>query len=404
MMYTERDLVRIAKRENNNKRKYLVVNRLQGKHIPVKPQEALALFRALADTLKGKYERDNLLVIGFAETATAIGAAVAVELGADYMQTTRESVPDVEYLYFSEEHSHATEQKLVKDDIDRVAKTIDRIIFIEDEVTTGKTILNIINILKKQYSEKINFAVASVLNGMDESALENYQKQEIELFWLLKTNHAAYTEIAESYKGDGNYVVCINSAVHENAVSLECVYESGTPVINQTEFLAKEVVNPKKANYFEMAGMNYIKIKRHMDTRRIVDSVEYAEYCESLFEEINDQIDLGSTQNLLVLGTEEFMYPALYVAGQMEGQGKDVRFHATTRSPIAVSTEKDYPLHTRYELKSLYDSRRTTYIYDLQKYDTVVIITDAKGEVTEGICSLIHALKLCGNENIVFVF
>ena len=36
-MYTEQGVVRIARRENNNKRKYLVVNRLQGKHVPVKP-------------------------------------------------------------------------------------------------------------------------------------------------------------------------------------------------------------------------------------------------------------------------------------------------------------------------------------------------------------------------------
>ena len=36
-MYTECELVRIAKRENNRKRNYLVVNPLQGKHIPVSP-------------------------------------------------------------------------------------------------------------------------------------------------------------------------------------------------------------------------------------------------------------------------------------------------------------------------------------------------------------------------------
>ena len=34
-MYTEKQLVAVAKRENNTKRNYLVVNRLQGKHVPV---------------------------------------------------------------------------------------------------------------------------------------------------------------------------------------------------------------------------------------------------------------------------------------------------------------------------------------------------------------------------------
>lgn len=410
MKYTEQDLVRIAKRENNNKRKFLVVNRLQGKHIPVKPCEALSMFRALADTLKGRYKKETLLVIGFAETATAIGAAVARELGADYMQTTRELVSDATYLYFSEEHSHATEQKLVKDDIDRVIGTIDRIVFVEDEVTTGKTILNIINMLRKQYSEKIAFSVASVLNGMDETALDSYQKYDIELFWLVKTNHAAYTEIAESYRGDGRYIICKDDIEPEHIVIDQSASESDTTVISQIARpilqngkSGKEMAKPEEKAIDGMVHMDYIKINQYMDTRRIVNPVEYAEYCAWLYQEIAARTDLHSTQNMLVLGTEEYMYPALFVAKKFEEQGKDVRFHATTRSPIAVSTEDDYPLHTRYELKSLYDSKRTTYIYDLQKYDTVVIITDAKGEVREGICSLVYALKVSGNGHIVLV-
>ena len=119
MEYTEKDLVKIAKRENNTKRNYLVVDPLQGKHIPVVPSKALDLFAALADTFREKYKDEKLLLVGFAETATAIGAQAAITVGADYIQTTREVIPGVNYLFFSEEHSHATEQKLVKDDIDR---------------------------------------------------------------------------------------------------------------------------------------------------------------------------------------------------------------------------------------------------------------------------------------------
>ena len=151
MEYTEKDLVKIAKRENNTKRNYLVVDPLQGKHIPVVPSKALDLFAALADTFREKYKDEKLLLVGFAETATAIGAQAAITVGADYIQTTREVIPGVNYLFFSEEHSHATEQKLVKDDIDRAAAETDRIIFIEDEVTTGKTIRNIISILDREY-------------------------------------------------------------------------------------------------------------------------------------------------------------------------------------------------------------------------------------------------------------
>lgn len=179
MNYQQKDLVRIAKRENNTKRNYLVVDPLQGKHVPVEPSKALNLFKSLAEKLQGKYEGERLLLIGFAETATAIGAQAAITLGTKYIQTTREVIPDARYLFFSEAHSHATEQKLVKDDIDRVINDIDRIVFIEDEVTTGNTIMNIIKIITKEYQKKIKFAVASLLNGMTEESLKIYQDEKI---------------------------------------------------------------------------------------------------------------------------------------------------------------------------------------------------------------------------------
>ena len=72
-MYTEKQLVAVAKRENNTKRNYLVVNRLQGKHVPVSPGEAMQMFEELAAAARERYGAERTLVIGFAETATAIG-------------------------------------------------------------------------------------------------------------------------------------------------------------------------------------------------------------------------------------------------------------------------------------------------------------------------------------------
>ena len=69
-MYKEKQLVGIAKRENNTKRKYLVVNRLQGKHIPVSAKEAFRMFSELAAQVREAYAGERLLLVGFAETAT----------------------------------------------------------------------------------------------------------------------------------------------------------------------------------------------------------------------------------------------------------------------------------------------------------------------------------------------
>ena len=389
-MYTEAELVRIAKRENNTRRKYLVVNRLQGKHIPVSPKEALQMFRSLAELIKEAYPSERLLMVGFAETATAIGAAVAIECQAAYMQTTREVIDGVDYLYFSESHSHATEQKLVKTDLDKIIGKTDRIVFIEDEVTTGNTILNIVRLIQKTYAQPVSFAVASILNGMNEEALENYKNLKIPVHYLVKTAHYTYTEIAEQYQADGTCHICTKPQEKE--------VEQQKEVQQQIEMQqTKEAQQPIEVQ--EISGW--------INARRLHTADTYKQACEQLWQEIQQKYgytkytkETETGRRILVLGTEEFMYPALYVGAKLEEAGYTVRMHATTRSPIAVSKEEKYPLHTRYELASLYDKNRTTFVYDLTEYEEVLVLTDAQKQETEGWESLQRALTLNHNRQI----
>lgn len=364
-MYKEEDLVAVAKRENNNKRKYLVVNKKQGKHIPVRPGESLEMFHALADMLRQEYGNEVLLLIGFAETATAIGASAAIELHSYYMQTTREKIPGVEYLYFSESHSHATEQKLVKDDLDSVIDIADRVIFIEDEVTTGNTILSIIDIMEKVYQRKIPFSVASLLNGMNLEDWKKYSDRGIRLHYLVKTRHDTYTEKAEGYEGNGAYLEA----------------DLGVPDIYVREIEPLGYVNGRRLNRAD----------------------DYCKACRQMSDYVLPQILSDTGMSCLVLGTEEFMYPALFLAAELEKKGIAVRFHATTRSPIAVSCEPEYPLHTRYELASMYEEGRRTFIYDLDRYDEVIIVCDSVCIPYEGKNSIINALVKSGNQKITLV-
>lgn len=377
MNYQQKDLVRIAKRENNTKRSYLVVDPLQGKHVPVEPSKALNLFKSLAEKLQGKYEGERLLLIGFAETATAIGAQAAITLGTKYIQTTREVIPDARYLFFSEAHSHATEQKLVKDDIDRVINDIDRIVFIEDEVTTGNTIMNIIKIITKEYQKKIKFAVASLLNGMTEESLKIYQDEKIELHYLVKTDHSGYGAVAEQYRCDGLYICAIpENHTHESA-----------DIDVQSEKNMREHI---------------ISIPGWMNARRFVDAKQYEAACRKLAETVIMETSVKQGERVLVIGTEEFMYPALLTGQEIEKMGCEVRSHSTTRSPIAVSTEEEYPLHCRYELRSLYDPDRKTFIYDLENYDRVIVMTDSALVSLKGLETLTYALRM-KNENITVI-
>lgn len=360
-MYKENDLLQIAKRENNNKRNYLVINKLQGKHIPVEPSQALGMFKELAMLLKKAYTNEKILFIGFAETATAIGAAVSSYFDAFYIQTTREDIPGADYLFFSEEHSHATEQRLVKNGLDRIIPGINHIIFIEDEVTTGNTILNIIKILKTEYPYINKYSVASLVNGMSEEHLQVYKNKGIELYYLLKTDNSKYTGIAARFAGNGEYILPDVSG-------------------NTT------------------ANVTYYNANNYIDARIVVNTTVYNRHINKLCQYVIGKNLWSGKKNILVAGTEEFMYPALCIGQLFEQKGKNVKSHSTTRSPVVVSSEKEYPLHVRYELKSLYNDERTTFLYDIGKYDCVIIVTDAMYTGKKGINTLINALSTKNKE------
>lgn len=283
------------------------------------------------------------------------------------MTTTRETIPGAEYLFFSEEHSHATAQKLVKNDLDRMADQIDRIVFVEDEVTTGKTILNIIVLLEKEYPGIQKYSVASLLNGMNEAALDQYQERGICLHYLVKTNHDSYPQIAEQYT-DCRELGKAQEGYHEVAFSEEIC--------------------------------EVLPVKNYENARRMSDTESYEKSVQSLLRQVSHISMVSEAGEVLVLGTEEFMYPAMRVGAFLEGQKKRVKFHATTRSPIAICEEDDYPLKARYELVSLYEEDRRTFIYNLKKYECVLILTDAAPICQKGLMSLLAALRSCGNDNI----
>ena len=367
MNFETHDLVRAAKRDNNRKRPYLLVNPLQGKHIPVEPYTALRVFGALGEQVRQAVpDGQPVLVIAFAETATAIGAAVAAALPGTvyFMQTTRENVPGTDYLYFSETHSHATEQRLCTRGLEDVLPKVHHIVFAEDEVTTGNTILHLIDALRARYDlAHITFGVASLLNGMTPESWEVYQSKGIWTRYLCATDNAQLAAAAARFAADGD-----RFAVQDNHSLTE----------------------------------QHVCVPGRIDPRCVCAAEDYYGACGALARNVMQRIPADAAR-VLVLGTEECMYPGLIAGFVLERAGHDVRFHATTRSPILTDAHPDYPLHARYELRSLYDAGRVTYLYNLDAYDHVCIVTDAQNPDRQGLDSLLAALERTGNRSVTLL-
>ncbi len=202
----------------------------------------------------------------------------------------------------------------------------------------------------------------SLLNGMDSACRRRYEERGIRLHWLLKTCQEDYEARASVCPEDGKYIMC----------------DFDRPEVSWKEYPVPGLV----------------------DARRLTQGKVYKAACERMAQEALGSLPPVAGRRILVIGTEEFMYPALGLGTLLEREGGQVRCHSTTRSPIAVSSAPGYPLHDRYELRSLYDSGRVTFLYELSAYDEAVIVTDAEETGREGLYSLIHALAAGGNERI----
>lgn len=370
--YKIEELINMAKRENNKKRSFLIVNPSQAKHMPVQASQTLKLFKELSAELK-KYvsEEDNILFIGFAETATAIGAGVASEFpDSFYMHTTREIVDNANMIVeFKELHSHATQQTLQCNDWENIINGKNHIIFVEDEISTGTTIMNFVNALKenKKVPENMKFSVCSIINGMTEERKKELEKQNVFFIYLLK----------------------ISMAGHEGIE-----YNSPAVTLNKQENCHKNI--------------SHINInKDYMNARTGVNTRDYINAVDNISETILDKLSdykIEDEDKIAVIGSEEFMYPAILTAYKIENAYKSCQVvtHSTTRSPAEPHNEENYPLKSRASIDSFYEHNRNTFLYNTyHNYKLVILITDS---TTDNPCaekSFTDAFTECENFIIV---
>ncbi|MER6204751.1 phosphoribosyltransferase domain-containing protein [Streptomyces sp. NPDC001642] len=159
------DLLGLALRRNP-KRAHLLVSNVLGKHVPQSPTVVygygFTLGRRVRELL-GTEESRRAVVLGYAETATGLGHAVADGIAlAPYLHSTRRPVPGVATAGgFEESHSHATSHLLLPEDPALLAGE-GPLVLVDDEFSTGNTVLNTIRDLHARYPRGRYVVVALV--------------------------------------------------------------------------------------------------------------------------------------------------------------------------------------------------------------------------------------------------
>ncbi|EWG09676.1 hypothetical protein PBF_17499 [Cytobacillus firmus DS1] len=364
----------------NKKRSFLFVSKVLGKHIPIDPQIGLLTGELLASRYMEKVKKvdtgmaaehlsafkngpdfmnsspfidkdHNPVIIGFAETATALGHAFFQSFKrADYFHTTRELLANQNsVITFEEEHSHATSHRCYAD-----ADLLDNkreIILVDDEMTTGKTAINIIRSIHERFPRKM-YTVVSILDWRSPKDQMLFNDLEKELGIIINNVSLLKGEIdvkgtPEVHKGQSaeeplGHAVQL-SCIHLNKEFPELLSRTNEPSVT----LSGEIRN---IPYLKDSGRFGLDAKRQAEL-----SVSLAEIGQSLSRKRDGR-------NTLCLGTGEFMYIPMKLASFM---GEGVKFHSTTRSPIFVRNEKDYGAKYGISFQNPEDPGMAQFIYNI---------------------------------------
>ena len=327
--------ISIEQRQNNSKRDFLFVNEWQCKYLPASPIKTQHMCQELANRVNIHLtDYDTVLVIGFCETATAITELVAQQLkGIKFIVcTTRHEIDAPLFVSFEEEHSAYTHHNFYVRDCGgfiSYLRGVTTILFIDDEITTGKTIFNLYTELKQYLISGTHCYVASVCNWMTPELIDTFAQQNIFFEWLV------HGQLRET---DSHITKVIRDTLTTKGSVTYTLYR---------------------------CSKNLLKWQILGHTSQI-----------DIVKEIACLDDLLRYQSLRIIGTEECMWPAIQLGCYLESLGKKVLCHSTARTAINVTGKAIQCVET---LRTPYDdSNHETYIYNInEETDVAVLLSDA---------------------------
>lgn len=415
-----RDLLGLALRRNP-KRAHLLVSNVLGKHVPQRPSVVYAagfeLGRRVRELL-GEAGARRAVVLGYAETATGLGHAVADGLGpAPYLHSTRRPVAGVAQAGgFEESHSHATSHLLLPEDPDLLAGDASgkegtavaaaaaavseagapdaapgtaaasdtapeaTLVLVDDEFSTGNTVLNTIRTLHERYPRKryVIVALVDMRSPADRGRLAEFAA-EIGARVDLVARNAGTVSLPEGVLEKGQALVAEQEAAQAAAEP-----RVGQPGEGPGGAAQPQCVLPRPATRIDLQWPAGVP-----DGGRHGFTPAHRTLLESALPAMADRIAaaLGDhPRRVLVLGFEELMYAPLRLGTALEDRiGAEVRYSTTTRSPVLAVDDPGYAIRTRLVFPAHddpVDGPGDRYAYNVAGggFDAVVLVVDSTAD------------------------
>ncbi|MFE9306590.1 phosphoribosyltransferase [Streptomyces sp. NPDC006706] len=382
----------------NPKRAHLLVSNVLGKHVPQSPSvvygHGFALGRRVRDLL-GAEQCGRAVVLGYAETATGLGHAVADGLGtAPYLHSTRRPVPGVAPAGgFEESHSHATSHLLLPENPALLASD-GPLVLVDDEFSTGNTVLNTIRDLHARHPRK-RYVVVALVDMRAPSDADRLRRfaDRIDAQVSLVTTASGTVRLPADVLERGQELVAHHEAAQPAAFHTEQVPPpagASAGAVGTAVCEASVVPGQRGAGRVRRVELRWPRGVpdggRHGFTPVHRDRLEWA--LPAMAARIAEALPRDARQ-VLVLGCEELMYAPLRLAREVEQVVEaEVRYSTTTRSPVLAVDDPGYAIRTRLVFPAHddpADGPGERYAYNVAGggFDAVVAVVDSAADTPE---------------------
>ncbi|SEF08047.1 phosphoribosyltransferase [Streptomyces sp. Ag109_O5-10] len=404
----------------NPRRAHLLVSNVLGKHVPQSPSvvygHGFALGRRVRDLL-GESEARRAVVLGYAETATGLGHSVADGIGlAPYLHSTRRPVAGVAPAGgFEESHSHATSHLLLPED-PALLSGEGPLVLVDDEFSTGNTVLNTIRDLHARYPRKryVVVALVDMRSPADAGRLTSFAEEigaGVDLVaaasgtvklpegvlekgqeLVARYEESAATGVASaaaapglarfpaSLPGDASEAGC--QSTHPGARGTARPAHTGPhPDGNRTTPHRSHVtrIDLRWPQGLPDGGRHGFTPAHRIRLETALPAMA-ARVAEALPPD---------ARRVLTLGFEELMYAPLRIARELEALvAAEVRYSTTTRSPVLAVDDPGYAIRSRLVFPAHdnpADGPGERYAYNVAGagFDAVVLFVDSAGDTPE---------------------
>jgi pyrimidine operon attenuation protein/uracil phosphoribosyltransferase len=340
----------------------------------------------------------DVLVLGFAETATALGATVAEALGAGYLHSTRHDPPGATPAAgFDEAHSHATAHRLLPSDDDWLP-TDGTVVLVDDELSTGATARATIRALHAIAPQR-QWVVAALVDLRSDGDVAATEALATELgapvaVVALGRGHvslpADLTDTAARLVATAAAPLTTSSLTTSSATATPpadpdpsaaapAPAPDGRPAPGPARASRPDPVTvvPAPPTAVDRTGTPAARVRT---PRTDVEGIA-ADIARSLTR--GSGLTSGSGEEpgrVLVLGTEEHMATPLAIADALRRRTTaDVRSSTTTRSPVAVLDDPAWPIRSGVRHRShdrTVDGPGERYAYNVHGFDAIVVVPE----------------------------